>query len=349
MYSPDNLEAFPYVIYHASVGSKKPRGEHKKLDGKIFDKNDPWLRSHWPPSEFGCNCELENCSAKKAGKHPELVQPVSPPETATQYDSKSGYAFDPAHAFEKFDLSGIKTPELRERVAEKMSKEYEMSIGDNFKKLFWKPQEPKEEPVHFEARGMEEAQKQTQKLLPGATVDLMGIQNPEAVNKVNQSIDFVKQECKLDELNAILVNPDLPAGKPAIFNPGSGVLELNPAHINRTDQWKDPQTGNELKTDGHGAYVELHSNIYKGKETESIALHELYHAAAQEMVKREDGERRYSILLEAYNRASKEGFSISKHGLVDEYEFLSEIKTGKILANRKYPDYIEAMLKEFFS
>ena len=66
MYSPANLKMFPYVIYRASVGSKSPRDSHRKYDGMVIDKRDPWLRTHWPPWEFGCNCDLSNCSAKKA-------------------------------------------------------------------------------------------------------------------------------------------------------------------------------------------------------------------------------------------------------------------------------------------
>ncbi len=108
MYSPANREAFPYVIYHSSVGSKFPRSSHQRYDGMIFDKNDPWLRSHWPPWEFGCNCQLENCSAKKAGKMPSLIQKVSPPEVASRVESESGFSFDPAHAFEtSADLSNL--------------------------------------------------------------------------------------------------------------------------------------------------------------------------------------------------------------------------------------------------
>lgn len=106
MYSPGNLEAFPYVIYHASVRSKVPRSEHKKHDGKIFRKDDPWLRTHWPPSEFNCTCELEECSAKRAGKMPEAIQKPTPPDKV-RVESRSGFEFDPAHAFERFDLSSL--------------------------------------------------------------------------------------------------------------------------------------------------------------------------------------------------------------------------------------------------
>lgn len=116
MYSPGGLEAFPYVIYHASVGSKNPRRSHGKYDGMIFAKDDPWLRSHWPPWEFGCNCELENCSAKKAGRSPEKIQEKSPPEVAEKVYSQSGFQFDPSKAFSEYDMSSIKDDAKRREI-----------------------------------------------------------------------------------------------------------------------------------------------------------------------------------------------------------------------------------------
>ena len=37
-------------------------------------------------------------------------------------DSKSGFSFDPAHAFEKFDFDAIKDPGLRENAREGVEK-----------------------------------------------------------------------------------------------------------------------------------------------------------------------------------------------------------------------------------
>lgn len=121
MYSPSHKKLFPYVIYHASVGSKVPRSEHQQYDGMIFDKDDPWLVSHRPPWEFGCHCELEECSAKKAGKTPDLIQPLSPPEVAEKVYSKSGFRFDPRHGFEEFDMSTIKDPAYRRETYRQMA------------------------------------------------------------------------------------------------------------------------------------------------------------------------------------------------------------------------------------
>ena len=114
MHRPANLKMFPYVIYRASVGSKSPRDSHQKYDGMVIDKRDPWLRTHWPPWEFGCNCDLSNCSAKKAAAL-GLVKPLSKPEDV-KIESDSGFAFDPAAALIRTDggFRAYTTAELRE-------------------------------------------------------------------------------------------------------------------------------------------------------------------------------------------------------------------------------------------
>lgn len=116
----ENKEDFPYIIYHANRDGFV-RESHKALDGLIFDKDDPWLVSHRPPWEFGCHCQLEECSAKKAGKTPELIQPLSPPEVANKVYSRSGFRFDPAKAFEEFDMSAIKDPAYRRETYRQMA------------------------------------------------------------------------------------------------------------------------------------------------------------------------------------------------------------------------------------
>ena len=113
MHRPANLKMFPYVIYRASVGSKSPRDSHHKYDGMVIDKRDPWLRTHWPPWEFGCNCDLSNCSAKKAAAL-GTIKPLSKPEDV-KIESDSGFAFDPATWFDTNDITNLK-PESRARI-----------------------------------------------------------------------------------------------------------------------------------------------------------------------------------------------------------------------------------------
>ena len=113
MHDPDAMKVFPYVRYHARSDGRT-RSEHAHLDGRIFRKDDPFLSTHTPPWEFNCRCWLEEISEKEAGKTPDLIQDPTPPDKVT-VDSKSGFQFDPAHAFEEFEFSAIKDPRLREQ------------------------------------------------------------------------------------------------------------------------------------------------------------------------------------------------------------------------------------------
>lgn len=106
MNDPDALKVFPYVRYHARKDSRT-RSEHAALDGKIFRKDDPFLKTHWPPWEFNCRCYLEELTEKAAGKTPGKIQKPTPPDQV-RVESRSGFSFDPAHAFETHDLSTLR-------------------------------------------------------------------------------------------------------------------------------------------------------------------------------------------------------------------------------------------------
>ena len=114
MHRPANLKMFPYVIYRASVGSSLPRESHQKYDGMIIDKRDPWLKVFWPPNDIDCNCDLSNCSAKKAATLGS-IKPMSKPEDV-KIESDSGFAFDPAAALIQTPdgFRAYTTAELRE-------------------------------------------------------------------------------------------------------------------------------------------------------------------------------------------------------------------------------------------
>ena len=114
MHDPDAMKIFPYVRYHARKDSRSRDG-HKELDGKIFHKDDPFLKTHTPPWEFNCRCWLEEITAKEAGRESEKVQEPTPPEDVT-IDSASGFSFDPEHAFETFDLASVKDVEKQQQV-----------------------------------------------------------------------------------------------------------------------------------------------------------------------------------------------------------------------------------------
>ena len=90
------------------IGStaRNPRDTHARFAGKVFRKDDPIWHKIYPPSDFGCKCDVEDCD-EEPDKAPKTVEP--PP---------SGFAFDPAHAFEEFDLSRVKSAEERGNIRE---------------------------------------------------------------------------------------------------------------------------------------------------------------------------------------------------------------------------------------
>ena len=116
MHSPEAMKVFPYVRYHARHDDRT-RSAHGDLDGRIFRKDDPFLRTHTPPWEFNCRCYLEEITEKEAGRTPDLIRAPTPEDKVT-VDSESGFSFDPEHAFEKFDMSSIEAPEVRGNIRE---------------------------------------------------------------------------------------------------------------------------------------------------------------------------------------------------------------------------------------
>ena len=105
MHKAENMKIFPYVRYHSRQDSRT-RSAHADLDGKIFHKDDPFLKTHTPPWEFNCRCYLEEITEKEANKNPDLIQKETA-EADVKVESKSGFSFEPAHAFEEFDLSSL--------------------------------------------------------------------------------------------------------------------------------------------------------------------------------------------------------------------------------------------------
>ncbi len=181
MHDPDAMKVFPYVRYHARRDGRT-RSEHAHLDGKIFRKDDPFLRTHTPPWEFNCRCYLEEITEKAAGKTPEKIQKPTPPDKVT-VDSRSGFEFDPERAFEEFDMSGVKSPELRGNIREAAEIEFGSQVSfsgaptrNEFKARF----EAKE--FHsFEEEKLEPASKWKERTLPPVPQQM----NPEeARNKI---------------------------------------------------------------------------------------------------------------------------------------------------------------------
>lgn len=127
MHDPDAMKVFPFVRYHCR-GDRKTRSSHADLDGKIFHKNDPFLKTHTPPWEFNCRCYLEEITAKEAGKHEDKIQEATP-EDQEKVESQSGFSFDPEHFFEEFDLNAIRDASVRGTFREEMEIEYGSQVS----------------------------------------------------------------------------------------------------------------------------------------------------------------------------------------------------------------------------
>ena len=100
---PDIKERFPCWRYVGTT-SAAPRDSHARYVGHVYAKDDPIWHKIFPPSDFGCKCSVEDCD--------------DPPEKAPKEISKaeSGFSFDPAHAFEEFDLGSVKDDAARAKV-----------------------------------------------------------------------------------------------------------------------------------------------------------------------------------------------------------------------------------------
>lgn len=99
---PDIKERFPCWRYIGST-ALVPRDSHARFAGRVFRKDDPIWHKIFPPSDFNCKCSVEDCD-DEPDEAPQDVE-----------SAESGFTFDPAHAFESFDLSAIHDDELREK------------------------------------------------------------------------------------------------------------------------------------------------------------------------------------------------------------------------------------------
>lgn len=103
----ENKEDFPYIIYHAN-NDNWVRPAHKALNGKVFRIDDPFLQTHMPGQwDFNCRCWGEQVTPKAAQRWcEENKRSIELPRQA-DYDSKSGFMFNPANAFQP-DASVLK-------------------------------------------------------------------------------------------------------------------------------------------------------------------------------------------------------------------------------------------------
>ena len=352
MNDPDTMKIFPYVRYHARKDSRSRDG-HKELDGKIFHKDDPFLKTHTPPWEFNCRCWLEEITAKEAGRESEKVQEPTPPEDVT-IDSASGFSFDPEHAFETFDLASVKDADTRESIVSQMEAQFGVEYYDL--KLGWFSKKNNNSPPILDHTSIESAGNETKKILPHAAEVRWTASNGSriparedivhdvsSINRINSELYEIGRESDLSCVTRLNVeHMSLDAGAKTSIK--SGAITLNIDYLNGYDWKQHPQRG--------GIYSDAASLVYVNKEIECFIRHEYWHARSKELFGTEaeivtpQMLRNKKILLGLFNRALKEGFNITKHGGSSAMEFFSEIKLREKFDKTSLPDYIINGLKE---
>jgi len=112
---PDIKERFPNWRY---ITGPNPREDHAALDGLVLRKDDPFWNSHFPPWDFNCNCDVEDCDDEEARTSGGVKESVNGTVEhngvmVRTLNNDSGYAFNPSEAYDSIDTSIIADPDLR--------------------------------------------------------------------------------------------------------------------------------------------------------------------------------------------------------------------------------------------
>lgn len=87
---------------YVAIPDDRVRPEHLALHGSRYPKNDPQLRSVWPPNGFNCRCEMLEIFVMDDAR---LQQPKPPPETIMVGDEVVPVVPDPGFAFHPADIA----------------------------------------------------------------------------------------------------------------------------------------------------------------------------------------------------------------------------------------------------
>lgn len=80
MTDPDVLRYNPWWVYVHKDGEKHPRPEHVKWNGLVLKPDDPFIKTHYTPNGWGCQCRWDTVSRrdlKAMGKSgPDKAPPI---------------------------------------------------------------------------------------------------------------------------------------------------------------------------------------------------------------------------------------------------------------------------------
>ncbi len=125
---PDIKERFPNWRY---ITGPNPREDHAALDGLVLPKDDPFWLTHFPPWDYNCNCDVEDCDDEEAQASGGVKQSVNGTVEnngvlVKTLNNESGYEFNVAEAYDSIDTAAIKDPDLRLAAVEQT----EIAFGD---------------------------------------------------------------------------------------------------------------------------------------------------------------------------------------------------------------------------
>lgn len=87
-------------LRYRTAGDSKVRADHRKLDGLVFPVDHPFWDKHYPPSDYGCRCDVEETNEDTyTGQVPNV--PVNPALSGNP--GKSGVVFTDKHSYLKLD------------------------------------------------------------------------------------------------------------------------------------------------------------------------------------------------------------------------------------------------------
>lgn len=125
---PAIRQRWPYFRYIARMDGRE-RPEHARLHNLVLPKDDPFWRTHTPPWDYNCRCDIEDADegeAEALGVAQTAGTTVSNPGTGQTFQAipnTSGYTFDigaaaDATTAQEYDWSIIKDAALREAAME---------------------------------------------------------------------------------------------------------------------------------------------------------------------------------------------------------------------------------------
>lgn len=88
----DTLKSFPYLQYHHHT-VRNYREHHKAWDGLIIATSDPWVKTHYPPNGWGCNCKMTGVSEARLrtlGRQPDSAPAAGPGDPPPEWSYNVG-------------------------------------------------------------------------------------------------------------------------------------------------------------------------------------------------------------------------------------------------------------------